>query len=92
MPKRLLQIAKDGSNWRLRIESDVATDAGYCTLSYCWGTAIQGVTTIKNLKPRQDNLSFDEMPRTIRDAITVTHKLDIKYLWYYSLGSSRFVY
>ncbi|KAG4290188.1 hypothetical protein FPRO06_02074 [Fusarium proliferatum] len=57
-------------------------DAPYLTLSHCWGRNVNIFrrTTGGNLEIPSKNL-----PRTFRDAITVTRKLGFTYLWIDSL-------
>jgi hypothetical protein len=50
-------------------------------LSYCWGSTNPAVTTRHNLKERVKEIQFSGLPRTIHDAITVTRRLGIRFLW-----------
>ncbi|CAG9989233.1 unnamed protein product [Clonostachys byssicola] len=54
----------------------------YVTLSYCWGTSGKNYkTTSSNLAQHLLEIPWDKLPQTIQDAITVTRKLGIRYLW-----------
>ena len=53
----------------------------YAALSYCWGGSPNLTTTISNLKSRTKNIPWAEIPSTIQDAITVTRRLGIRYIW-----------
>ncbi|KAK4450547.1 HET-domain-containing protein [Podospora aff. communis PSN243] len=65
----------------------------YVALSYCWGVSQEdseptGVaspaiycTTIQNLAIRRSGFSVLTLPKTIRDAITITRELGMEYLW-----------
>jgi len=52
-------------------------DSGYqyLALSYCWGNQGNLVTTPDNVESRRAGIRWDEIPRTIQDAILVTRKL-----------------
>lgn len=54
----------------------------YLILSYCWG---QGNTSAKttnyNLMKRLQEISVDELPKTIQDAILVTRMMGFQYIW-----------
>ncbi|OAL44755.1 HET-domain-containing protein [Pyrenochaeta sp. DS3sAY3a] len=57
----------------------------YATLSYCWGTkeqaAHQAKTTSLNLQQNMIGISFETMTQVIKDAITTTKALSLRYLW-----------
>ncbi|KAK1485953.1 heterokaryon incompatibility protein [Colletotrichum tamarilloi] len=53
----------------------------YACLSYTWGRQNTAVTTTQNLHDRLDDLPFDSLPQTYKDAVTVTAFLDIPFLW-----------
>jgi hypothetical protein len=50
-------------------------------LSYCWGGPQQLITTRKTLKLNIEEIPFELFPKTIKDAMVVTRKLGIRYLW-----------
>ncbi|KAL7619733.1 hypothetical protein AAE478_010275 [Parahypoxylon ruwenzoriense] len=54
----------------------------YLILSYCWGKGNDvAKTTLSNLKQRQHSITVASLPRTIRDAITLTRAMKVRYLW-----------
>jgi hypothetical protein len=53
----------------------------YIALSYCWGTKGNFTTTLSTITARTSQMPLDGLPQTIKDAITITRKLDIQYLW-----------
>ena len=58
----------------------------YVTLSHRWGGPYQEYLTNKaNIKHRQELLSYDALPRTWQDAVTVTRRLGFEYIWIDSL-------
>lgn len=60
-------------------------NAPYMTLSHCWGGKQPLVTTASTLKENCNGISMDSFPELYRDAITITRKLGIQYLWIDSL-------
>lgn len=85
LPKRLLDVRKG----RIRLHETTAHDQGlkYACLSHCWGyppTAILR-TTPSSLVSYQQSISYGKMPRTFRDAVSMTRKLGIAFLWIDSL-------
>lgn len=67
------------------LEPTAGLDGSYIALSHCWGTGRMFKTTIASKKQRMRNIRLTELPRTFRHAITVTRKLDVRYLWIDSL-------
>lgn len=53
----------------------------WACLSYSWGGDQPSKTTKANLGSRLESLPFAELPKTITDAIVVTARLGIKFLW-----------
>ena len=89
VPRRLIDVGKpDGSSTpRLVISNDLPTASiCYATLSHCWGSTKMPLRTTKdNLETHLQG--FDELllPKTFRDAITISRKLGIQFLWIDSL-------
>ena len=53
----------------------------WTTLSYCWGGKSSFVTTQANLEERQQLIPWPTIPVTFQDAMTLTHRLGIRYIW-----------
>jgi hypothetical protein len=53
----------------------------YIALSYCWGTSENFRTTTSTLTERIENIPWDGIPETIKDAILITRRLGVRYLW-----------
>jgi len=88
-PSRLLDLAADlgGKDIRL-IDSELHLPKNrgrqnhYATLSYCWGPpGLNARTTKENIEERRRRIPFNNLPRTVRDAVQVTRELGIRYLW-----------
>lgn len=87
LPTRIIDVGKDGSEPRL--VSSVSNQRGrYVALSHCWG-GMQPVQT-----KRQDGsldrytkqgIPMASLPKTFYDAVIITRKLGIHYLWIDSL-------
>ncbi|KAF2732677.1 HET-domain-containing protein, partial [Polyplosphaeria fusca] len=64
------------------ISAPISAELKYSALSYCWGSS-------KFLKLKKENLddfesgkvNFAELPRTFTDAVEVTRKLGLQYIW-----------
>ncbi|KAH8648923.1 heterokaryon incompatibility protein-domain-containing protein, partial [Tricladium varicosporioides] len=54
----------------------------YLTLSYCWGKQHVSVgTTKENFPGRTRSIPTESLPKTIQDAITITRRMGVRFLW-----------
>jgi hypothetical protein len=83
MPKRVVHVGLD--NKSLRLVETQGTELPYTALSHCWGDKQPLLTTSFTFQMRKASLEWDSMPATFKDAIMVTRKLGIRYLWLDSL-------
>ncbi|KAF2235392.1 HET-domain-containing protein, partial [Viridothelium virens] len=62
---------------------DVITNCEYATLSHVWGECQLSLTTRSQLSQLKEigSLSVRSLPPTIRDAMTLTRAIGIRYLW-----------
>ncbi|KAI0723754.1 heterokaryon incompatibility protein-domain-containing protein [Cerioporus squamosus] len=79
LPTRVIDCA-DPAHPRLYISNRTDIDF-YVALSYVWGEDQPHRTSATNLASYTCGLDTQYIPSTIRDAITVTHKLGLRYLW-----------
>ena len=80
-PTRLIEISKGTHSWNLRLRSNITGVVSYAALSYCWGSQEFIKTTRASLILWMADLSWALLPKTIQDAIVVTHELGLCYLW-----------
>lgn len=57
----------------------------YCILSHCWGNAHFIQLNCDTLSTLQSGIPVDAMPKTFREAIVVTRRLGVRYIWIDSL-------
>jgi len=57
----------------------------YIALSHCWGSDPVIRTTRETLVQHQHQLPMDSLPKTFQDAVIITRKLNMPYLWIDSL-------
>ncbi|KAF2009125.1 HET-domain-containing protein, partial [Aaosphaeria arxii CBS 175.79] len=89
LPTRVLDLGEPG---QIPLDADVRLyETGgniqgmYMTLSHCWGGALPIMTLSGNLEAHKQKVSWEKLPRTFRDAIRVTRRLAVRYLWIDSL-------
>lgn len=85
LPSRLLQVQKSTTNTedtiRLVDKNETGERGYYATLSYCWGESQEFKTTTDNIGSMMHCILMKDLPRTIRDAVEVTRRLRLRYLW-----------
>jgi len=79
LPKRVIDV----SGVHPRLHFSEGAPAKYACLSYCWGNSWmqQVVTTLDNVHRNSNRIIFENLPQTIKDAITVTRRLNLRYIW-----------
>jgi hypothetical protein len=90
LPTRLIDVSSfsnsENNGLRLVETKDLPSkDVSYITLSYRWGDSNNLTTSSTSLKDRLRYILFEDMPRTIQDAVIVTSRLKLRYLWVDSL-------
>ncbi|KIY04012.1 uncharacterized protein Z520_00704 [Fonsecaea multimorphosa CBS 102226] len=87
MPTRILDVGvPDATNQRLCLESEVAVPAQYAALSHAWGRKEDRIkpmpkTLKSNICQRLEGIDWSELTRTFQDAIKITRRLGLRYLW-----------
>lgn len=87
LPPRLIDVGPyDGSRqpFLCVVSEDLEGeqhDLRYTALSYCWGKRGTFWTTGSNISERREEIALKDFPGTIRDAVLITRKLGIQYLW-----------
>ncbi|RDW87273.1 hypothetical protein BP5796_02967 [Coleophoma crateriformis] len=77
LPSRVIDVG-DGKHLRL----DTSRGRGrYAALSYCWGGLQNSNTLTTNLEERINGFEISELELTLQDAVRVTQKLGLQYLW-----------
>ena len=85
-PSRLLDLGTlDGETCRLVETSNTTIDGPYMTLSHCWGTVDCLKLTLDNHVQFQNGIPLATLPQLYEDAMHVTRRLGIRYLWIDSL-------
>ncbi|ORY03049.1 heterokaryon incompatibility protein-domain-containing protein [Clohesyomyces aquaticus] len=85
LPSRIIDVTeiKKGDEKGVRLVKTSFGEAGkYACLSHCWGKAlIQCCTTRATLHQATEFIGFNSMPQNFRDAVEITRKLQLQYLW-----------
>ncbi|KAK9778574.1 putative Heterokaryon incompatibility domain-containing protein [Seiridium cardinale] len=82
LPKRLIYTESLQAPVRLIHTSSLEGEAvRYAALSHCWGEQLPLRTTADNEASFEEEIPHEIIPKTFHDAIEVSRRLDIKYLW-----------
>lgn len=81
-PTRLLYVGHDATDKvRLLYTSQEPSSTPYMSLSYCWG-ALQPIKLLQETEASLlEGIQVDELPKTFQDAVAVTRRCAISYLW-----------
>jgi hypothetical protein len=80
LPTRILEIGGEGSQ-EVVLREPVNQRGRYICLSYCWGKDTFISTTRENIEDHKKEIPFAMLPPTFQDAIEVTRRLGVRYLW-----------
>ncbi|KAF5008720.1 hypothetical protein FDECE_5028 [Fusarium decemcellulare] len=80
LPTRVLDV-QDG----VRLVEGQGQRDLYMCLNHCWGSSQIITTTQATLKDRQRGIAMEDLSNTFRDAVLLTRRLDIPYIWIDSL-------
>ena len=81
LPSRLINVGTNNNSRVKLVDTGYGELQPYVALSYCWATGQTLTTTRENLATHKDEIPFERLPRTIKDAITITRDLGIQFLW-----------
>ncbi|RYP09897.1 hypothetical protein DL764_001031 [Monosporascus ibericus] len=82
LPTRVIDVGELGSSRGPRlVETQRRSGEEYAALSHCWGGKINTMLTKQTLRRFLASLPYAELPANFRDAITITKRLGLRYLW-----------
>ncbi|PMD60762.1 HET-domain-containing protein, partial [Hyaloscypha bicolor E] len=81
LPSRVIDVGPpDGSQEPFLYSSKEHSDY-YLTLSHRWGDYDTVKTRLENLSDRSISMPIRTLPKSFRDAVVITRKLGLRYLW-----------
>jgi hypothetical protein len=83
LPTRVIDVGDSDAKARLYVTK--GENARYAALSHCWGSRVPVSTTAATLEDRLKSIQFDASSKTFAEAVNVTRRLGIPYLWIDSL-------
>ena len=89
LPTRLVDISGDATKITLLVSDGIIDgEDEYATLSHCWGSKVQptmAALTHGSLADFIAGVNTTSLPQTFQDAVWLTRRLGIRYLWVDSL-------
>ena len=85
LPTRLIDVGVEEDAQSVHLVETRGERGKYIALSHCWGESHSLLTTRGTLEDMKYGFHPEKAPKTFCDAITVTRKLGIRYLWIDSL-------
>lgn len=77
----MINVGKEGGEGSIYVHLTSGQKAPYAALSYCWGGPQSVTLTTLTMNDMLHGIATSAFPQTIQDAITVTRKLGLQYLW-----------
>ncbi|UQC76722.1 HET domain-containing protein [Colletotrichum lupini] len=82
LPTRVLDVGIDDKQTYIKLYEARDACGKYAALSYMWGQGKDHFrTTMASLEEHKEGIITATMPQTFQDAVTMTRKLGIRYLW-----------
>ncbi|PQE19070.1 heterokaryon incompatibility protein [Rutstroemia sp. NJR-2017a BBW] len=82
LPSRVIDVGPLDGPVQLKLLETRGCTGKYITLTHRWTTKTEASgTTAANLERRMWSIDINELSKTFRDAIDVTRKLHVQYLW-----------
>ena len=80
LPSRVLDVGSSSKDGISLYVTDQEMEP-YAALSHCWGGEVPMKTTTLNYEARQNHIAVDDLPLSFKDAVEVTRRLGLRYLW-----------
>lgn len=82
LPTRIVEIMGPES---VRLRESENEHGRYVCLSHCWGKAGLIQTKSDSLPAHRSSIPWDQLTKTFRDAVDMTRRLGLRYIWIDSL-------
>jgi Heterokaryon incompatibility protein (HET) len=85
LPTRVIDVGPPDGSQQPFLQEYVGGGGRYVTLSHRWGQNLTLKTTQANINEHRKRIELSQMPATFKDAVMVTKRLGLRYLWIDSL-------
>jgi hypothetical protein len=82
LPSRVVAVGLESSS-QVRLVTTNGERGRYCAVSYCWGpkSSRDSQTTLLTIDQFRQSLPVKEFPTSIKEAIEVTRRIGVSYIW-----------
>ncbi|KAH6706503.1 heterokaryon incompatibility protein-domain-containing protein [Leptodontidium sp. MPI-SDFR-AT-0119] len=89
LPSHLIDVAEHEVDIRI-VQTEISAidnEVRYAALSHCWGSSeLMPIRTLKaNVQNTPYDITYESLSKTFKDAVTITRKLGLRYVWIDSL-------
>lgn len=81
LPSRLIQLCDEGGLRIVKTSAIEGHEPKFAALSYVWGTNQTFILLSTTEEMLTTGFGTEQLPKTIEDAVTVTRRIGIKYIW-----------
>jgi len=81
LPTRIIDLEPANGTSAPVLKITNGESGAYVTLSHCWGKNLRTKLTTANVEQWRRGIDLSTLPQSFRDAIIVTQRLHIRYLW-----------
>lgn len=84
MPTRVIDVLADTEDKVQLIETNRNMKGRYMAVSHCWGNIPQSEQfrlMNDNIEALKENIDYAAMPQTFRDAVDLSRRLGVRYIW-----------
>lgn len=81
LPTRVVDVNPTPDGLRPVLVTTDGVSGHYAALSYSWGAGLPLKLTRSSLASFMSGIPWTDIPKTLQDAMTITHKLGLRYLW-----------
>lgn len=87
LPTRVLDLGEDveAEPAQIKLLEAPGQKERYISLSHSWGGQQPLTTTTATVNDRKAGIAYSQLPKTFQDAVRITRRLGIRYLWIDSL-------
>lgn len=81
LPTRVIDVGVQEGHGDMKLFVTGSIKCNYIALSHCWGGLITPLLKKETLVPWQKSMNYSELPANFRDAILITQRLGLRYVW-----------
>ena len=81
LPTRVVDVNPTPDGLQPVLVETNGTFGRYAALSYSWGKSLPLKLTRSSIQPFKSGIPWSKIPKTLQDAMAITHRLGLRYIW-----------